>query len=972
MNAHVLPSESGSAALAASGPKHRRHGPALGARWSALLLAMLASAAIAHDRMPPHRWDPALQVAPEDGWAAQAGGTSGGAQAAADHIYTVSNRAQLLAAIANGAASPKVIKVVGMIDMSEGLPFASAADQRARSQVRVPGNTTLMGAGPGAGFVNAWIHIAGVNNVIVRNLHIVAPCDVAPVWDPTDGSTGNWNSAYDAISVTAADHVWIDHNTITDTPLTDDQLPIENGKTRQCHDGAIDITRAADYVTVSYNVLHKHDKVMLIGSADSGTTAQLDAGHLRVTLANNVFRDLTQRAPRVRFGRVHVFNNLYLGRKDSGTYAHSYSIGVGTSGQVISQANDFSIAGATAGDCASVLTTLNPDAVSNFVDHGSVINGARMGACAVSNAASWAVPYPFRAVPAAHVKLHTLWNAGAGKLRSRLTGTGNVGAPAGTRVPANGESMVHTDTSLLLAFDSAPAVGSTGTIKVWRSDGTLVDTLDISSAPSATDTQTVLPRNNLEIDAIGAGALPDGRARYVWYRPITVLGNTATIQLRNNRLDFATGYYVTIDNGVLAGKINGADFTGFGVGQWSFSTRAAPATYTSVRVSASEPGADFRTLQGALNWVMRFCSTTVATYGCNTVTTPKTITLGAGLYPELNVLRNVANLSITGDQRDSVIVGDDNFESLNSGSGSTAATPGTALTTSGRVPGHRVLGGGRSAFMVEGADLLTLRNFTLSNPHSRESIYDNQAEAIYFNTSTTASAARLVARQMNFLSEQDTLQLKGYAWIYQSLVAGNVDFIWGNVMAALFEECEIRSVFDNASSSPGYIVQARATAGDRGFVFLNSSLTAGAGVAQAYLARSGGTAASTYIDNVAYINTRVGPHILPVGWCVGTGTSRTGTSAGACSTNPPPWSGQGNGSSVDAAGWREWGSLDLAGAPLDVSGRLGLVAVNVGGVAANVTVAKTLDSTTGLATRADVFYNSTIATGAPGGWVPTP
>ncbi len=956
---------------------HPRRGPALSpslrAHWCALLLAVLSPAAMAHDhKMHRHRWDPALQVAPDDGWAAQAGGTRGGAQAATQHIYTVSSRAQLLAALADGAASDKIIKVVGTIDMSEGLPFASAADQRTRSQVRVPSNTTLIGAGPGAGFTNAWIQIAGVTNVIVRNLHIVAPCDVAPVWDPTDGSTGNWNAAYDAISVTSADHVWIDHNTITDAPLTDDQLPVENGKTRQCHDGAIDITRGADYVTVSHNVLHKHDKVMLIGSADSGSTAQLDTGRLRVTLSDNVFRDLTQRAPRVRHGRVHLFNNLYLGRKDTGTYAHSYSVGVGTSAQVISHANDFSIAGAAAGDCAGVLTTLNADAVSHFTDRGSLINGAPMGACPVASAASWTVPYPFRPMPAAHVKMHALWHAGAGKMHSRIRGTGNAGAPAGTRVPAHGEPMVHTDTSLSIAFDSAPAIGSTGTIKVWRSDGTLVDTLDISSAPSASDTQTVLPRTNLEIDAIGAGALPDGRARYVWYRPISVQGNTATIRLRNNRLGFAAGYYVTIDNGVLVGKINGADFTGLGAGQWSFSTRAAPATYTAVRASASEPGADFRTLQGALNWVMRHCSTTVTTNGCHTVATPKTITLGAGLYPEHNVLRNVANLSIVGDQRDSVIVGDDNFESFNSGSGSTAATPGTALTTSGRVPGHRVLGGGRSVLLVEGADLLTLRNFTLSNPHSREPIYDNQAEALYFNTSTTAAAARLVATQMNFFSEQDTLQLKGYAWVYQSLVAGNVDFIWGNVMAALFEESEIRSVFDNSSTSPGYIVQARATAGDKGFVFLNSTLTAGAGVPQAYLARSGSTAASTYIDNVAYINTRMGPHILPVGWCVGTGTSRTGTGTGACSTNPPPWSGQGNGSSVDAAGWREWGSLDLAGAPLDTSARLGLGVVNVGGVATNVAVSKPLDSTAGLGTRAEVFYNSTIATGAPGGWVPAP
>jgi hypothetical protein len=274
--------------------------------------------------------------------------------------------------------------------------------------------------------------------------------------------------------------------------------------------------------------------------------------------------------------------------------------------------------------------------------------------------------------------------------------------------------------------------------------------------------------------------------------------------------------------------------------------------------------------------------------------------------------------------------------------------------------------------LVEGSDLLTLQNFTLENSHSRATLYDNQAEAMYFNTSTTAAAARFVGREMNFLSQQDTLQLKGYVWLYRSLIAGNVDYIWGNVMAALIEECEVRSVFDPSSNSAGFIVQARATAADAGFVFLNSTLTAGPGVVAAYLARSGGTTSSTYIDNVAYINTKMDSHILPVGWCVGTGTSKTGTSAGTCGTNPPPWSGTTDGGSTDAAGWREFGSTDLSGAPLDANTRLSSTSVTLNGSIVNVFISKQLNSTAGLTTRAEVFAKSTIATDAPGSWVPTP
>jgi pectate lyase len=86
--------------------------------------------------------DVALNVAPADGWAAQAGGTVGGAAAAANRIYTVGNRAQLLAAFSDGGLAPKIVKVMGTIDMTEGQPFTSHADQVVRAAIKVPANTT--------------------------------------------------------------------------------------------------------------------------------------------------------------------------------------------------------------------------------------------------------------------------------------------------------------------------------------------------------------------------------------------------------------------------------------------------------------------------------------------------------------------------------------------------------------------------------------------------------------------------------------------------------------------------------------------------------------------------------------------------------------------------------------------------------------------------------------------------------------
>ena len=103
----------------------------------------------------------------------------------------------------------------------------------------------------------------------------------------------------------------------------DATLPVLFGAKYQIHDGLVDITNASDRVTVSWNRFLKHDKVMLIGSSDN---APADVGRLRVTLHHNHFENVVQRAPRVRYGQVHVYNNYYVIPDDA---VHGYSWGVG-------------------------------------------------------------------------------------------------------------------------------------------------------------------------------------------------------------------------------------------------------------------------------------------------------------------------------------------------------------------------------------------------------------------------------------------------------------------------------------------------------------------------------------------------------------------------------------------------------------------------------------------------------------------
>lgn len=366
---------------------------------------------------PTQGADASREVAPADGWGGQSGGVTGGSAASDAFVYKVSSASQLKQVLTDAGATAKIIKVYGTIDMAaadNGGPFTSKSDQKARNRIGLTSNTTLIGIGSTATIANAAIVIKGASNVIVRNLTIVNPCDIAPVWDPDDGSTGNWNSEYDGLVVEGSKNVWVDHNRFTDAPLTDDKLSVENGKVKQCHDGSLDVKSGSDYVSITNNVFDQHQKNTLIGSSDSTTS---DDGHLTVTFRDNHFKDIAERSPRVRFGRVHIVNNYFEGSKSRAVYAHGYSIGVGYKAQILSEHNAFEIDGAS--DCPAIVK--NPGSSSKtgaISDTGSLLNGAALdlaSSCSFA-AASWSIPYGNSAVPASQVKARVLSNAGVGKV----------------------------------------------------------------------------------------------------------------------------------------------------------------------------------------------------------------------------------------------------------------------------------------------------------------------------------------------------------------------------------------------------------------------------------------------------------------------------------------------------------------------------------------------------------------------------
>ncbi|GKT22322.1 hypothetical protein [Acidovorax sp. SUPP3334] len=360
--------------------------------------------------------DNTSDTAPPDGWASQGGGTTGGAGATGQYLSKVSSASQLSAALSAGGTNPKIVVVYGTIDMAaadNGGPFVSRADQAARNLITIPSNTTLIGAGGDARIVNAAIFMKRVSNVIVRNLTIVAPCDLAPVWS---SSEGRWNSDFDAMTIYSSQRIWVDHNTFTDAPITDDQAPVEKGQPKQCHDGALDVIHASDYVTVSNNIFDQHDKTHLVGASDSSTDEE---GHLTVTFHHNLYRQVMERAPRVRYGKVHVYNNYYAGSKTDAPYKHNYSVGVGYKAQILSENNVFDVSGTKT--CADVVKNPGSSSKTGAIhDSGSLLNGAPLdlaGQCGFATAV-WAIPYAggYALDAASAVKAKVTSSAGPGKL----------------------------------------------------------------------------------------------------------------------------------------------------------------------------------------------------------------------------------------------------------------------------------------------------------------------------------------------------------------------------------------------------------------------------------------------------------------------------------------------------------------------------------------------------------------------------
>jgi pectate lyase len=396
-------------------------------------------------------------LAPDDGWGAAEGGIRGGADAAPARVFDVRTRKALADALADaseGAALPRIVRVHGTIDMStddDGRPlgeadfrdaafswdaFARAYDpatwgsadphgpledarrrsarrQAQRVLLRVPSNTTIVGVGSDARIVHGGLLLDRVDNVIVRNIHFSDAHDHFAAWEPRDGAHGDWNAEYDPLSLREATHVWVDHNTFDNGPTRAE--PAIFGRVLMRHDGLLDITRRSNHVTVSWNRFIGSDKASLVGNSD-GQTA--DAGRLKVTYHHNLWQDVRERAPRVRYGDVHVYNNLYA---VTDAARLGYSIGVGHRSRIVSEANVWELP-----DSASPRSPVRGWGGQVFSNRGSLLNGRPVDLLVLLRAAhperafdadvGWTPPHVTAVDRADEVADRVRAQAGAGRL----------------------------------------------------------------------------------------------------------------------------------------------------------------------------------------------------------------------------------------------------------------------------------------------------------------------------------------------------------------------------------------------------------------------------------------------------------------------------------------------------------------------------------------------------------------------------
>ncbi|HEX8070063.1 MAG TPA: pectinesterase family protein [Pyrinomonadaceae bacterium] len=301
--------------------------------------------------------------------------------------------------------------------------------------------------------------------------------------------------------------------------------------------------------------------------------------------------------------------------------------------------------------------------------------------------------------------------------------------------PAPGATEINTDAPLAVTFNQTPKVGTTGRLRIYQEDGTVVDTIDMSAA---------------------AQTRVNGTVTFNYY-PVIVSGNVANIY-PHQKLAYGQNYYVTMEPGVVT-DATGAPFAGISDPfTWRFSTKAAgPAAGTTALTVAANGAGDFSTVQGAIDFVPANNTKRVV------------ITVKPGTYTEIvYVQSNKPFVTVRGEDRNASVVQYANNNTFNP----------TSTTT-------------RAMFGVDAADF-TLENITLRNTTPQGG---SQAEALRGNNNRIVlNKVNLYSYQDTLLLQGQSNQ---GGFVTDSYIEGDVDFVWG-AGAVFFQNTELKMLRTDA------------------------------------------------------------------------------------------------------------------------------------------------------------------------------
>jgi pectate lyase len=300
--------------------------------------------------------DPEPVVDPElIGWASVSDcgpfGTTGGGSGEA--TVTVTSGAQLREALT--ASGPQVIAVSGLIDSPGGLGGVS--------------DKTLLGV-DGAE-IRGGFGLSGARNVIIKDIVF------------SDG-------ADDTFELSGGTCVWFDHCEFRDGA-----------------DGNLDIVRGSDLVTVSWSRFyytrgHEHMLSNLCGNQQPRAE---DEGKINITFHHNWWgAGVKERKPRVRYGKVHVFNNYYRYEPVPNDTGDSYQVAAGYMSKLLVENNYFD-------GSNTPIRWMSDENTAEVVERGNAFVGT--SGEVVTRGAAFEPPYQYTMDQAEAIKDLVLAGAGA-------------------------------------------------------------------------------------------------------------------------------------------------------------------------------------------------------------------------------------------------------------------------------------------------------------------------------------------------------------------------------------------------------------------------------------------------------------------------------------------------------------------------------------------------------------------------------